>query len=138
MSWNVGIIKKRLNLDSTILLQDHCTSCQHFGRCTSNKNGRTISRHPYEKELQQMRLKLDSDSGKAVYGRRKHIVEPPFGHIKSIMGFTSFLPRGFEKVKGEFKLVSIAHNLRKIWLYLKDKTKKMADMLTQVDYQPEF
>jgi hypothetical protein len=115
-----------------------CTSCQHFGRCTSNKNGRTISRHPYEKELQQMRLKLDSDSGKAVYGKRKHIVEPPFGHIKSIMGFTSFLLRGLEKVKGEFKLVSIAHNLRKIWLYLKDKTKNMADMLTQVDYQPEF
>jgi hypothetical protein len=54
------------------------------------------------------------------------------------MGFTSFLLRGLENVKGEFKLVSIAHNLRKIWLYLKDQTKNMADMLTQVDYQPKF
>jgi len=85
-----------------------------------------------------MRQKLDSDFGKAVYGKRKYIVEPPFGHIKSIMGFTSFLLRGLEKVKGEFKLVSTAHNLRKIWLYLKDQKKNMADMLTQVDYQPGF
>lgn len=115
-----------------------CTDCQHFGLCTSNEKGRTISRHPYEKELRQMRQKLDSDSGKAVYGKRKQIVEPPFGHIKSIMGFTSFLLRGLEKVKGEFKLVSIAHNLRKIWLYLKDQTKNMGDMLTQAGYQPEF
>ena len=52
-----------------------CTACQLFGRCTSSKNGRTISRYPYEKELQQMRQKLDSDYGKAIYGKRKHIVE---------------------------------------------------------------
>ena len=78
-----------------------------------------------------MRQKLDSDSGKAVYGKRKHTVEPPFGHIKSIMGFTSFLLRGLEKVKREFKLVSIAHNLRKIWLYLKAQMKTVDDMLTQ-------
>jgi transposase len=108
-----------------------CTTCQHFGLCTRSEKGRTISRHPYEKELRQMRQKLDSDSGKAVYGKRKHTVEPPFGHIKSIMGFTSFLLRGLEKVKGEFKLVSIAHNLRKIWLYLKAQMKTVDDMLTQ-------
>ena len=57
--------------------------------------------------------------GKAIYSRRKHIVEPVFGQIKSVMGFTSFLLRGLEKVKGEFNLVAIAHNLRKIWLHLK-------------------
>ena len=35
------------------------------------------------------------------------------------MGFTSFLLSGLEKVKGEFNLVAIVHNLRKIWLHLK-------------------
>jgi len=35
-------------------------------------------------------------------------------------------------------LVSTAHNLRKIWLYLKDQKKNMADMLTQADCQPGF
>ena len=66
-----------------------------------------------------MRKKLDSDQGKSIYSRRKYIVEPVFGQIKSGMGFTSFLLRGLKKVKGEFNLVAIAHNLRKIWLHLK-------------------
>ena len=100
-----------------------CRLCQFFGQCTTNDNGRTISRHPYEKQLKQMREKLDSDQGKAIYGRRKHIVEPVFGQIKSVMGFTSFLLRGLDKVKGEFNLVAIAHNLRKIWLHLKAGNK---------------
>jgi len=132
-------LQKRKNKEPLRIYRGRsCTVCQHFGLCTSNDNGRTISRHPYEKELRQMRQKLDSDSGKAVYGKRKHTVEPPFGHIKSIMGFTSFLLRGLEKVKGEFKLVSIAHNLRKIWLYLKDQMKTVANMLAQGEYQPGF
>ena len=75
-----------------------------------------------------MRQKLDSESGKAIYGKRKYSVEPPFGHIKSIMGFTSFLLRGNQKVTGEFKLVSIAHNLRKIWLYLKTNQQNLAEV----------
>jgi transposase len=105
-----------------------CHACQFFGICTSSKTGRSISRHPYEKELRQMRQKLDSESGKAVYARRKYTVEPPFGHIKSIMGFTSFQLRGKQRVRGEFKLVTIAHNLRKIWLYLKSNNKSLAGM----------
>lgn len=40
-----------------------------------------------------MRQKLDSNSGKAVYSKRKHTAEPPFGQIKSIMGVTSFIAR---------------------------------------------
>jgi Transposase DDE domain len=76
----------------------------------------------------KMYRKLDSETGKAIYGQRKYVVEPPFGYIKSIMGFTSFILRGLEKVKGEFKLVSTAHNLRKIWLYLKANGKTLAGM----------
>jgi len=115
-----------------IYIGRNCAVCNHFGYCTTSKNGRTISRYPYEKELRQMRQKLDSDSGKAVYAKRKYIAEPPFGHIKSIMGFTSFMLRGIHKVKGEFKLVSTAHNLRKIWLCLKHQRKNMADILVEV------
>ena len=112
----------------------NCHACQFFGICTCSKTGRSISRHPYEKELRQMRQKLDSESGKEIYGKRKYTVEPPFGHIKSIMGFTSFLLRGKQKVKGEFKLVTIAHNLRKIWLYLKANNKSMAEMCPALLY----
>ena len=64
-----------------------------------------------------MREKLDSESGKAIYSKRKHIVEPVFGHIKSTLGFTGFLLRGLKKVNAEFKMVAIAHNLKKISKY---------------------
>jgi IS5 family transposase len=105
-----------------------CQACRFFGLCTTSKTGRSITRHPYEKELRQMRRKLDSESGKAIYGKRKHTVEPPFGHIKSIMGFTGFQLRGKQKVTGEFKLISIAHNLRKIWFYLKASGNNLSEM----------
>jgi hypothetical protein len=79
-----------------------------------------------------MRQKLDSKTGKAIYSRRKYTVEPPFGHTKLIMGFTSFMLRSINKAKGEFKLVSTAHNLRKIWLYLKANQQSLAEMCPAV------
>ena len=70
-----------------------------------------------DEKIKQMRCKLDSDSGKAIYAKRKHIVEPVFGHIKSVLGFTGFHLRGLQKVNAEFKIVAIAHNLKKISKY---------------------
>ena len=91
---NFSHLQKRKNKDPLRIYRgQNYVACHFFGVCTSNKNGRTISRHPYEKELRQMGQKLDSDSGKAGYSKSKHTVEPPFGHIKSIMGFTSFIAR---------------------------------------------
>jgi transposase len=117
-------LQKRNGKQPLVIYQcKSCRKCQFFGQCTTNDNGRTISRHPHEEQLKQMREKLDSDQGKAIYSRRKHIVEPVFGQIKSVMGFTSFLLRGLQKVKGEFNLVAIAHNLRKVWLQLKAGNK---------------
>lgn len=106
-----------------------CTSCQFFGCCTKNRKGRTVSRHPFEKELAQMRVKLDTSGGREMYSKRKHIVEPVFGHIKSITGFRDFRLRGLSKVNGEFKLVAIAHNLRKIGLRLKKKGQRLGDLI---------
>ena len=94
-----------------------CTSCQHFGQCTKSKKGRTIWRRLVDEKIKQMRSKLDSESGKAIYAKRKHIVEPVFAHIKSVLGFTGFHLRGLKKVNAEFKLVAIAHNLKKISKY---------------------
>ncbi len=44
------------------------------------------------------------------------------------MGFTFFMLRGIDKVKGEFKLVSAAHNLIKIGLYLKANQQNLVGM----------
>ena len=64
-----------------------------------------------------MRAKLDTESGRAVYARRKTIVEPVFGQIKEARGFRRFLLRGLAKIRGEWRLVCLTHNLLKIWRY---------------------
>ena len=51
---------------------------------------------------------------KADYRKRKWIAEPPFGWIKSVLGFRQFSMRGLEKAKGKFKLVCMALNLRRM------------------------
>ena len=61
--------------------------------------------------------KLDTESGRAVYARRKTIVEPVFGQIKEARGFRRFLLRGLAKIRGEWRLVCLTHNLLKIWRY---------------------
>lgn len=62
----------------------------------------------------QMKVKLATDQGKAVYSRRKVIVEPVFGQIKN-RGFRYFLLRGLKKVRGEWSLIAMSHNLLKLF-----------------------
>jgi hypothetical protein len=58
--------------------------------------------------------KLASQRGKAAYGRRKAIVEPPNGWIKHILGWRQFSLRGLSKVRAEWKRVCAALNLRRM------------------------
>ena len=66
---------------------------------------------------ERMRAKLGTESGRAVYAQRKTIVEPVFGQIKEVRGFRRFLLRGLTKIRGEWRLVCLTHNLLKIWRY---------------------
>lgn len=108
-----------------------CDSCQHFGQCTPSKRGRSIWRRLVDNKIKAMRSKLDSDEGKVIYAKRRHIVEPVFGHIKTIIGFTGFHLRGLKKVNAEFKLVAIAHNLKKISKYAYKKGIGLTPRLMQ-------
>ena len=64
-----------------------------------------------------MARKLATKSGAAVYARRKVIVEPVFGQIKEARGFRRFLLRGLAKVRGEWSLIALTHNLLKLHAY---------------------
>lgn len=64
---------------------------------------------------ERMAQKLRTPEGQARYAKRKHIVEPVFGQIKQARGFRQFLLRGLKKVKGEWTLLCLTHNLLKIW-----------------------
>ena len=64
---------------------------------------------------EQMRAKLCSTQGKAIYARRKTIVEPPFGQIEQARGFRRFSLRGLAKVRTEWTFVCLTHNLLKLF-----------------------
>jgi transposase len=66
---------------------------------------------------ERMAAKVATATGKALYARRKVIVEPVFGQIKGARGFRHFSLRGLEKCNGEWRLVCLTHNLLKIWRY---------------------
>ncbi len=66
---------------------------------------------------EKMAAKLRTSAGRALYARRKVIVEPVFGQTKGVRGFRRFLLRGLAKVRGEWRLVCLTHNLLKIWRY---------------------
>lgn len=84
-------------------------------KCTTNSAlGRAITRDGYEEYRERMSEKIKTAEGKSIYGKRKCIVEPVFGQIKTRGGFSQFLLRGLEKVRIEWKIAAISHNLMKI------------------------
>jgi len=64
--------------------------------------------------VEDMRRNLRTATGKALYARRKSTIEPTFGVIKHVQGFRQFLLRGVEAASGEWNLVCIAFNLKKL------------------------
>jgi transposase len=64
--------------------------------------------------LENMAWYLKTKEGKARYAKRKSTVEPVFGIIKHVLGFRQFSLRGLDAVKGEWKLVAIAFNLKRM------------------------
>jgi transposase len=92
-----------------------CQKCPLWNRCSSSKKGtpRTITADDHEELRTQMREKMQSPEAKDIYRLRKVIVEPAFGQIRNL-GFGGFSVRGFKAAGGEFSLMCVVHNLRKI------------------------
>jgi transposase len=65
--------------------------------------------------FEAMRYRLQTKEGKARYALRKQTPEPVFGIIKSVLGFRQFLLRGLDKVRGEWTLVTMAWNMKRMF-----------------------
>ena len=65
--------------------------------------------------LDAMRHRLQTKAGKQRYALRKQTPEPVFGIIKSVLGFRQFLLRGLDQVRGEWSLVTMAWNIKRIF-----------------------
>lgn len=108
--------KKDDNQKSTYVCSD-CTCCEAKEKCCPKARNKVITRDKNESFVEANREKITSEDGAKKYQKRMHTVEPVYGNIKHNSGFRQFLLRGLEKVQGEFNLMCIVHNLKKIWKY---------------------
>jgi len=65
--------------------------------------------------VQAMAHRLASPRGRTLYALRKQTPEPVFGIIKSVMGFRQFLLRGLPQVRGEWNLVTLSFNIKRMF-----------------------
>jgi len=65
--------------------------------------------------LAAMDHRLKTQAGKKLYALRKQTPEPVFGIIKSVLGFRQFLLRGIDRVRGEWTLVTMAWNIKRMF-----------------------
>jgi hypothetical protein len=65
--------------------------------------------------MQKMAHRLKTPRGRKLYALRKQTPEPVFGIIKSAMGFRQFLLRGLDNVKGEWDLVTMSWNIKRMF-----------------------
>jgi transposase len=65
--------------------------------------------------LEKMAYRLKTPRGRKLYGLRKQTPDPVFGIIKSVMGYRQSLLRGLENVKGEWNLVTMSWNIKRMF-----------------------
>lgn len=94
-----------------------CTTCPLKARCSPKYAARRLWNNadvePYHQRAREL---LNSPPGREYRSRRLIEAESVFGQIKHNGNYRRFYLRGLEKVKTEFHLVAIAHNLKKWWV----------------------
>ena len=116
-----------LNADAGYFSEENIKACEKNGMTPYISFGKEQHNQPLEERfkeadplpddptsVEKMKHRLQTPEGKAIYAQRKSVIEPIFGIIKHIMGFRQFMLRGFEKARGEWDLVCIAYNLRRL------------------------
>lgn len=73
-----------------------------------------LVKEPKAEWLVAMKKKMASEEARSKYRYRKQTVEPVFGIIKNVLKFTRFSLRGLEKVRGEWELVALSYNMKRL------------------------
>jgi transposase len=90
-----------------------CKNCPFKDQCTTNRDGRRITRWVDEHLLEEMAQRLKAHPEYRM--ERSSLVEHPFGTLKRGMNQGYFLLKGLEKVRGEFSLSALAYNLKRVF-----------------------
>jgi len=110
-----GKTKQGYETETRIYECEDCSGCPLKDQCTKASGNRRMQRNVrLEQFREDARNRLLSETGREIYGKRKIEVEPVFGHLKWNREFRRFLLRGLEKVKIEWGILSIAHNMMKV------------------------
>jgi transposase len=92
---------------------ESCRGCAVKEVCTTGP-ARRITRDGRERLVEVMREKLRSEEGREIYKKRLYTVEPVMGDLKWNRMKPALSLRGLEKVRGEFCLMCLVHNVKKI------------------------
>ncbi|MBM4241788.1 MAG: hypothetical protein FJ150_09045 [Euryarchaeota archaeon] len=91
-----------------------CLKCPNQEKCAGKNRVRIIT--DYGGVLaKRMALKMETSEGKYEFAKRKQTVEWPFGNIKENLKYTEFLTRGITQTKTEKNLLSISHNIKRLY-----------------------
>ena len=117
-----------LNADAGYFSEDNIKACESNELTPYISFGKEQHNQPLEERfkeadplppnptsVEKMKHRLQTIEGKAIYAERKSVIEPIFGIIKHIMGFRQFMLRGFKKAQGEWSLVCMAYNLKRLY-----------------------
>ena len=93
---------------------DDCATCPLRARCLKPGEERRLLVAQRSRPTGAMRFKLRQPDARRRYARRKTIVEPVFGQLKEVRGFTTLSLRGLARAAGEYLLACLAHNFGKL------------------------
>lgn len=88
--------------------------CPVRTQCSNAKNGRTVVLDPHRDAVLRQRVKRNTDTSRALLGRRKVIVEPVFGWLKDRLGMRRWRVKGLEKIQAEWAMACTIVNLKKL------------------------
>jgi transposase len=111
-----------------------CVGCSLRSRCLRTRNPRALRRvvrDDKEHLAERMLQRVQSPEGRRRLDLRRMSNEPVIGNLKSNLGFRRFSLRGMRKVKGEFTLMCIGHNLGKLHRLLRDLPVPSLDSLSR-------
>jgi len=84
------------------------------GYISLDREGKSKSKPSEQPATVRMKAKLERDEGRRRYARRKAVVEPVHGWVKAVLGFRQFSLRGLTKATGEWNLICLALNLKRL------------------------
>ena len=89
-----------------------CKTCPALRQCTSNEKGRVLERSEYAEAAEKNTKRVRQHP--SIYSARQQIIEHVFGTIKRQWGYDHILLKGLRKNDGEFGLIYLIYNFRRI------------------------